>query len=227
MARKNENSPRFKGRGIFFGFALPSILVLTLIPAGLLHKGKRRWIEKLDDFQVEEADRLTRIYSVLKSHNGELPERSVWAVAQTILSESARHSLDPMLVLAIINVESRFQHDAVSPDGARGLMQLRPVVVLALAEEANPEARSKLEALMPESLDDPILNVRLGVSYLGYLKKNFKQTALTLAAYHQGPTEIKNRLQDEREVPSDYSAKVLFAYHSYRTADSTAEKSFY
>ena len=39
---------------------------------------------------------------------------------------SRRHSLDPFLVAAIMRVESRFQPDAVSSKGARGLMQLMP-----------------------------------------------------------------------------------------------------
>ena len=37
---------------------------------------------------------------------------------------SEQYDLDPYLVLAVINVESRFRHEAVSPKNARGLMQI-------------------------------------------------------------------------------------------------------
>jgi len=129
-----------------------------------------------------------------------------------------------MLVLAVIKVESRFQHTAISQGGARGLMQLRPKIAHALARDWDLESDAQSETLLAESLDDPILNIRLGVSYLGYLKKSFKDTGLVLAAYHWGPTEIRNRLEEEQEVPTEYAAKVLSAYQSYRKGGAAGRK---
>ena len=85
-----------------------------------------------------------KIYSVLKSHDMKLSEASLWNVTESVVEESAKHSLDPMLVLAVMKVESRFDHRAVSPQGALGLMQIRPIVVDELVDEGEiPEWKSK------------------------------------------------------------------------------------
>ena len=204
--------------------ALLSVLAFTLLPAQRLHKGKGHRIEKVDDSRGDEAHRLIKIYSVLKTNNSVWAEGLIWTLAETILGESIKYSLDPMLVLAVINVESRFQHRAISQEGARGLMQLRPVVAHALATELALGPATESGRLVPEYLDDPIVNVRLGVCYLGQLKKSFKETNLALAAYHWGPTDIKNRLEEGQEVPLEYAMKVLSAYQTYRIDNGAAHK---
>ncbi|MGH7773032.1 MAG: lytic transglycosylase domain-containing protein [Candidatus Binatia bacterium] len=141
----------------------------------------------------------------------DLSEGLAWGIAETISGESEKHSLDPMLVLALINVESRFHQTAVSTEGARGLMQIRPLVANALAEEVELEGWEG-----EKSLDDPITNIKLGVFYLGYLKKSFRDLKLTLAAYNSGPTEINRRLEEEEELPIEFAMKVLSTYHLYR-----------
>jgi soluble lytic murein transglycosylase-like protein len=62
---------------------------------------------------------------------------------RTLAADAARrHGLDPELVLAVVSVESAFQPDAVSPKGARGLMQLMPATAASLdvADAFDPEA---------------------------------------------------------------------------------------
>jgi len=83
-------------------------------------------------------------------------------LARGILEASEKNALDPVLVLAVIQVESRFDHKAVSPRGAQGLMQVKPVVVAALIDEGkiHPQQRHR-------SLKDPLVNVQVGASYTG------------------------------------------------------------
>ena len=52
--------------------------------------------------------------------------------------EAMRAGLDPHLVLAVIDVESRFRKYAVSRSGARGLMQVMPFWVKELGESSGP-----------------------------------------------------------------------------------------
>ncbi len=92
----------------------------------------------------------------------------VAVLAHRILQESEKNSLDPVLILALIQVESQFDHNAVSPDGAQGLMQIKPVVITELVEEGKIPARAQ------RNLKDPLVNVQVGVSYLAHLNDNVR-----------------------------------------------------
>ncbi len=193
------------------GLALLSFYLLLSIPTNPFQESSDYWIELFDEAKEKRRDEIIGIYSLIKSQRKNFSEASNWAIAETISGESEKHSLDPMLVLALINVESRFHQTAVSTDGARGLMQILPLVANALAEEVELESWEG-----EKSLDDPITNIKLGVFYLGYLKKSFRDLKLTLAAYNSGPTEINRRLEEEEELPVEFAMKVLSTYHLYR-----------
>jgi len=188
-------------------------LSLVLAPAQPPKVGSSHWIEVADNTKKKEVSELFKIYSVVKTHRTDLKDASVWAISRTILEESRKHFLDPLLVLAVIRVESSFQELAVSSEGARGLMQIRPIVASTMAKEVD---LSSGETPDPDSLDDPIHNIKLGVFYLRHLKKSFRDLKLALTAYNWGPTEIRNRLEENEEVPLEYATKVLAAYHGYR-----------
>jgi soluble lytic murein transglycosylase-like protein len=80
-------------------------------------------------------------------------------------------------VQAIIQVESRGNPRAVSPKGAKGLMQLMPSV---------------LKAYQVEDPFDPLANLEAGVRHLKYLLGEFSgNLSLALAAYNAGPANVK------------------------------------
>ncbi len=187
-----------------------SFLISLFIPAHSLKGESGHWLKRAGADQKKEDFRLLKIYSVLKPRM-KLEDTMIWRIARTILDESVKRSIDPMLVLAIIHVESGFQHKAVSNDGGRGLMQIH-------AQTADSLARQTPTALWrgPKSLDDPIVNIKLGVLYLWNLIKSFKDLSLALTAYNWGPTQVRNRLAEEGSVPLDYARKVLFAYSDLR-----------
>jgi soluble lytic murein transglycosylase len=160
--------------------------------------------------EMNQNSEISKIYSVLISHRKDLDKTSTWIIAKTIQEESKKYSLDPMLVLAVIKVESSFRHLAVSPVGARGLMQIRPFVANALASEVDLKTWHGID-----SLDDPVLNIKIGVFYLSRLKERFRDMKLALTAYNSGPTEIGYRLAGKRAVPTKYAKKVLSAYRLY------------
>lgn len=165
--------------------------------------------------QERPSPELLKIYSILRTGMGQASESAVWAVSRTIIQESRRHSFDPLLVLAVIAVESSFQHKAESPDGARGLMQIQPYVAGALAEQRRSLYGDKHPAGAPD-LDNPIVNIKLGVFYLHSLWTNFRDMKLALTAYNYGPGTVQNRIDEEEEVPQEYASKVLSTYQAYR-----------
>ena len=161
---------------------------------------------------------LVRIYSIVKSRCRDVTDAEIWQIAEVIQDESAKRKIDPLLVLALIQVESGFRYGTVSPMGARGLMQIMPDTGRSLTRAVGHEYGVRPAAFTPESLDDPLFNIRLGVYYLHDLQKQFQNISLALSAYHLGPVEIQNRLDNNVEYPFDFAALVLDAYRRYKTS---------
>lgn len=97
---------------------------------------------------------------------------------------------DQALALALMRQESLFNRTAMSPVGARGLMQLMPAT-------AQKEARA---AGMPFSVDrltaDPNYNVRLGTQHMVRLVNSYGGAyPLVLAAYNAGPGNVQKWLE--------------------------------
>lgn len=107
-------------------------------------------------------------------------------LVEAILEESERNWVDPLLVLAMIEVESGWDLGAESRRGARGLMQMRPAT---FRREA---ARS---GLLGEDPYDPALNVRAGVRYYRRLLDAFGGQEAALMAYNAGPARIREYLR--------------------------------
>lgn len=105
------------------------------------------------------------------------------------------YTIDPSLVLAIARVESRFQADAVSGAGARGLMQLMPGTARHLAGTAVSE----------DDLESPSYNLALGQRYIGELLRQVNGNLFQLAAaYNAGPANLSRWLaarEDTRDDP--------------------------
>ena len=136
-------------------------------------------------------------------HHTTLTEREQLRLANLIVLESMTHGLDPMIVMAVIEVESAIYPLAVSRIGAVGLMQLLP--------STGEELAAKLEIPWrgPDTLFDPFLNVRLGTAYLRQLSDHYRGDLDTaLAAYNWGPGRIDRRLRRGATIPSSYVKKV-------------------
>jgi soluble lytic murein transglycosylase-like protein len=118
---------------------------------------------------------------------------------------SARTSIEPELLRAVIVVESGFDAGAVSPKGARGLMQLMPATARAYGAA---------------NAGDPAQNVHAGARYLRYLMDRYgNDMELVLAAYNAGEKAVERY---QGQVPPygetlRYVPKVLRIYRELRS----------
>ena len=104
---------------------------------------------------------------------------------------SKEYDVDPILVAAIINVESKYKKDAISSKDARGLMQIGPTTGEWAGEELN------IENYNPNMLFIPETNIRIGSWYLSKLKSEFGDNLdLVLAAYNAGSGNVQKWRQD-------------------------------
>jgi soluble lytic murein transglycosylase len=136
-----------------------------------------------------------------------LPERQQKRIAAAIVREARKNGLDPLLVTAVIRVESSFNNYAISSVGARGLMQVMPETGGWLLSREGQKLRRI------DHLFDYELNVELGTKYLAQLIRRFGgKLESALLAYNVGPTAAR-RILAEREQRLDdatrYPNKVL------------------
>lgn len=117
-------------------------------------------------------------------------------LAVTIVDEAGVARVDPLLVLALIEIESSFDPRAESERGAHGLMQLRPATMRRELERAR---------LPGDDLRDPVANVRAGVRYFRRLLDAFGGDEVALMAYNAGPNRILAYLR-EGDVPARFRA---------------------
>jgi Transglycosylase SLT domain len=113
---------------------------------------------------------------------------------EIISAVSQAHGVDPMLVRALIQVESNYQPTAKSPRGAMGLMQLMP---------------STAREYQVRNPFDPKANIEAGIRHLKGLIDRFG-VEMALAAYNAGEGAVKrfNGIPPYRET-RNYVSKIL------------------
>lgn len=110
---------------------------------------------------------------------------------------SNEYNLDPFLVASIINVESKYDKNALSIKNAKGLMQIGSSTGIWASEVL------KINPYNEQMLFDPDTNIRIGTWYLNQLNKEFDNNLeLVLAAYNAGSGNVNKWLLD-REYSND------------------------
>jgi hypothetical protein len=96
---------------------------------------------------------------------------------ELIHEKAEKYDVDPALVAAVIEQESKFRPQAKSPVGAKGLMQLMPRTGRWMGAQ---------------NLYDPEQNIDAGVKYIKYLNARFNgDLRKTIAAYNAGEGNVK------------------------------------
>ncbi|ASL46603.1 Soluble lytic murein transglycosylase [Burkholderia sp. AD24] len=131
-------------------------------------------------------------------------------MALSPLIDEAAHlaDLDSALLMAVIDVESGGNPQAVSPKGATGLMQLMPATGARLGAS---------------DLFDPRQNIAAGARYLKALIGQFGNLPLALAAYNAGEGAVQKyggQMPPYVET-MNYVPRVVARYQWYRNAVSS------
>jgi soluble lytic murein transglycosylase len=145
--------------------------------------------------------------------------------ADEIKQNALLYGQDPLLIAAIIRVESNYDENAVSPKGAVGIMQLMPETATWILKQERfgdltlEDAGSRASA-----------GIRLGTWYVKELKRRFgDQLPAVLAAYNAGPNRVRQWLDDKvwdgsegtvQNIPygetRHYVQRVLYYYKKYQ-----------
>lgn len=103
------------------------------------------------------------------------------SILSTLAQAAANYGLDPNFVTAVARRESGLNPNAVSPAGAKGIMQLMDATA-AMLGVSNPF--------------DYVQNINAGVKYLAQLLNQFAgDAAKALAAYDWGPGNVSKAIQ--------------------------------
>ncbi|NLZ38903.1 MAG: lytic transglycosylase domain-containing protein [Firmicutes bacterium] len=143
---------------------------------------------------------------------------------QIIEKYGMEYGIDPLLVVAVIHTESKFNPEAVSRKGALGLMQIMPSTANWIAQQL------QLAPLTKEEIMEPEINIRLGTWYLASLTKEFNgRLDVVIAAYNGGRGEVgrwlangvwSGKFTDRQAIPfpetREFLYKVRTAYRRYQ-----------
>lgn len=102
-----------------------------------------------------------------------------------LITDGLPNTLPAALVHGIIRQESMFRRDALSPAGAKGMMQLMPAT-------ANQVARAHGIKIGKSGLYDPATNIKLGSIYLKQrIDGSEGNLPMAIAGYNAGPARVQ------------------------------------
>jgi soluble lytic murein transglycosylase len=166
----------------------------------------------LEHRRLESKQKAIIAFSLNELTNNRFESKVVISLADIIVSNSSTYGYDPLLLLAVIQVESVFNPRALGQfrsgtlSGAIGLMQLKFETAREVAGDLGLTLNSMEDLLVPE------VNIAIGAAYLTRLIARFKNLKLGILAYNQGPGTILEALKENKPISINYYNKVLSSY---------------
>jgi len=156
---------------------------------------------------------IRQITQHLKLKNAKMPEDQLHLTANTLYEASRENDVDYRLVLAIMEAESKYDHRAVSSMGARGIMQIRPILAEFLSKDVGITLTDE------KDLHEPDYNIKLGVYYLSWLNnRGFDDTKHMVHAYNVGHNRAREDRSKNPSPNTRYVKEVLKQYKSNLSA---------
>ncbi|WP_227368750.1 transglycosylase SLT domain-containing protein [Halomonas sp. M20] len=159
---------------------------------GAVARASEKEAKALADYALSQGRYATLVQTTITAKQWDaLDWRFPEAYRDSFLRWGETTGVDPYLLMGIARRESAFNNEAVSPVGARGLMQLMPGTA-ALVSRQIGSANPSLEGLF-----DPEVNIRLGSTYIRDMLKRYSGNRLAAtAAYNAGPSRVDRWLRD-------------------------------
>ena len=162
--------------------------------------------------QVQTLRNADETYQAIQMLTGDrFSEEEVVELAAIILRQSRLYGYDPLLIVSIIQVESRFRPSARGKyrsgklSGAKGLMQIKTSTAESLAKRMGIDLSS-------QNLLDEETNVFLGAAYLTRLLLHFGDIRTAIIAYNVGIGNVQGKLSRGEILPKRYYHKVMDHY---------------
>jgi soluble lytic murein transglycosylase-like protein len=156
--------------------------------------------------EAAEEPILVLVRAVLAERAERIAEPQRERLAQTLVEVERESGVSALLLVALIQQESRFDPLAKGPRGSLGLMQVRLFVGEDFA------ARKGIPWQGERTLLDPAENIRIGAGYLAELLERFGSQELALTAYNMGPTRLALRLAHGDVTTPAFVSRVLRDY---------------
>jgi soluble lytic murein transglycosylase-like protein len=123
--------------------------------------------------QAAESAREQRLVTDFIAKRYRVSDQAVTGFVTTAYAAGAQYSVDPLLILAVISIESRYNPVAESTMGAKGLMQIIPKYHLEKLSDHGGE----------QALLDPQVNIRVGTRILREYQRRLGDTEAALQMY--------------------------------------------
>ncbi len=161
--------------------------------------------------EVKREYYITKAVKEISKNNSALDSKSIYEISKTIYEEAVKYNFNPLLITALIKIESNYDPKAISDAYAYGLCQVRRFIAAELAENIGIKWDGAEKTLL-----DPIKNIKIGTYYLSILNRDFSDLKTAVIAYNQGPYAVQEHLSNNQELPDNYVNKVLDYYANLR-----------
>ncbi|MBD3332754.1 transglycosylase SLT domain-containing protein [candidate division GN15 bacterium] len=203
---------QYERLGIFLSKPIAFVLVLIYLlqSALLVYMISEKFdLERQIAFQqrrITELEDKLQIFQAIEDFQIGFNDAEVQELADVIFTESKRYHYDPMFTLAVILTESSFRKGQTSNVGARGLMQVVPLVGEDVAPRAGVDWQGN------ETLYEPVANIKMGTRHLFEQILKFKDVKQALVAYNVGETRLRSLMRENKPLPRRYLNRVMEYY---------------
>ncbi len=177
---------------------------VELFHVGLNGHARRTWVSVSRRLSARELEQAALLAAANGWHDRSIaalngagnrrayPWRFPMAEKGSVVALSKRHGVDPALVYGLMRAESAMQPDALSPAGARGLLQLMPGTAREVARRNGLAYNGSADLMAPE------VNLPLGIAHLAELQERYDGDWVRVAAAYNAGINAVARWMDSR-----------------------------